>query len=208
MIDAVILDLGGVVVNLDYELTVIELKKRVPGLDTATFYGKEAQLDFFTDYELGRISTDQLLAHFNRHYQTQLHLDEFKKAWNAMVLDFPASRIARVKKLAKQKRVFLLSNINALHADCALEAFAKADVGAESFHSIFEKVYYSHQTGMRKPHPNTFAHILKEKQLVAERTLFIDDSKHHVQGAATTGVHAVHLIKPKTLEQLLTELGF
>ena len=70
------------------------------------------------------------------------------------------------------------------------------------FCSLFEKVYLSHELGLRKPHPEVFTHILDDQGLKADETLFIDDSIQHVQGAVKTGLHAHHLKDDQTIDQL------
>ena len=70
------------------------------------------------------------------------------------------------------------------------------------FCSLFEKVYLSHELGLRKPHTDVFNYILKEKGLKANETLFIDDSIHHVEGAIKAGLQAHHLTDEQTIDQL------
>jgi len=204
-INAVIFDLGGVILNLDYQRTVFELQKLVPSLDANTFYGKEQQLSFYSHYEIGKITSSELLQAFNRHYQVELNMRDFEKAWNAMILNFPANRIDLIKRISTRKKVFLLSNINALHEEAVDIEYAKIAPG--DFRALFENVYYSHLTGMRKPDPQTFQVILDENKISVSEVLFIDDSHHHILGAQSIGIPSVHLSKPQTLEDLLSELN-
>ena len=104
----------------------------------------------------------------------------------------------------KTEAHFFLSNINALHEEAVLQAYAK--ISQDSFFSLFEKVYYSHRTGLRKPEKQTFRSILIENGLDPAKTLFVDDSKHHVLGAIQEGIHAIHLTADKTIEALLSEI--
>ena len=70
------------------------------------------------------------------------------------------------------------------------------------FCTLFEKVYLSHELGLRKPHTEVFTHIIEEQGLVASETLFIDDSIQHVEGAIKAGLHAHHLTDDQTIDQL------
>lgn len=186
----IIFDLGGVILNLDYQETVRAFKKKIPDLDDSTFYGKEHQLDFFSLYEIGKITTNDFLNRFNSHYQSQFSLEEFKKAWNAMLFDIPESRLNLIKSL-KSKRLFLLSNINEIHEE------AVGDLTP-----YFERVYFSHRIGLRKPNPEIFKLVLKENNLDIHDTLFIDDSEQHIRGAQSIGLKSIHLKKPLTIEDL------
>ena len=71
----------------------------------------------------------------------------------------------------------------------------------EQFCALFEKVYLSHEIGMRKPHTEVFHHIVEAQKLSASETLFIDDSPQHVEGALEAGLKAYHL---KDGEQILS----
>ena len=70
------------------------------------------------------------------------------------------------------------------------------------FCSLFEKVYLSHELGLRKPHTDVFKYILEEQSLKANETLFIDDSIQHVEGAVKAGLQAHHLLDNQTIDQL------
>jgi putative hydrolase of the HAD superfamily len=58
----------------------------------------------------------------------------------------------------------------------------------------------------RKPNAEIFESVLNENNLIAEETLFIDDSPQHVEGALTLGIKAMLLEKNNEVEDLLKEL--
>jgi putative hydrolase of the HAD superfamily len=64
---------------------------------------------------------------------------------------------------------------------------------ADAFWGAFEEAHYSHDLGLKKPHPETFLHVCERHGLAPSRTLFLDDSIQHVRGAAEAGLHAHHL---------------
>ena len=49
--------------------------------------------------------------------------------------------------------------------------------------------------GLRKPDSASFDYILKDSQLKAEETLFIDDAKVNIDGAQAIGLKTVYLEK-------------
>ena len=199
-IDAVIFDLGGVILNLDYNLTVIEFEKHIEGLDRNVFFGKKEQLPFFSSYEIGKISTEDFIKSFNDYYRKNFSFEDFKSYWNAMILDIPQGRIELIRSLKAQgKKVYLLSNINHLH-EIAVEQRFKELGEPSNFLSLFDKGYYSHHIGLRKPTTEIFDFVMKEQNLTPERTVFIDDSVHHVEGARLVGINAVHLSDGQPLE--------
>jgi putative hydrolase of the HAD superfamily len=65
---------------------------------------------------------------------------------------------------------------------------------------LFIRAYYSHEYGKRKPHPESFQAILDENNLLANETLFIDDSIQHIEGAQQIGLQTIHLVDKSILE--------
>jgi len=198
----IIFDLGGVILNLDYNKTVEEFKRHIPDLDESVFFGKEHQLSFFSKYEIGQISTEVFKKDFLENYKIKMTDEEFKYCWNAMIYDFPIERIVLIERLrGLGKKVYLLSNINELHEYAVENSFSRLKL-ATSFRDLFNKLYYSHRIGLRKPKQDIFEFVLRDSSLVKEETLFIDDSQHHVIGARKAGIDSIHLQKPQVLEDL------
>ena len=53
--DAIILDLGGVIINLDLEHCFERFLEHVPNIDPSTFVGKPQQMDFYSNFEISFI---------------------------------------------------------------------------------------------------------------------------------------------------------
>ena len=60
--------------------------------------------------------------------------------------------------------------------------------------------------GMRKPDKNCFDKVLEDHNLKAQKTLFIDDSAQHIEGAKSVGINAVLLKKEATILQLVPDI--
>lgn len=196
----IIFDLGGVILNLDYNKTVEEYRNHIKNLDETVFFGKETQLPFFSDYEIGSISTKDFIHRFNEYYKLKISFEEFCRCWNAMIFDFPIERILLLDRLRKTgKKIFLLSNINELHEFAVEDSFGKLGLGTRFF-DYFHNVYYSHRVGLRKPTLEIFEHVIKDNGIEKNETIFIDDSLHHVIGSRNFGIEAIHLEKPSTIE--------
>lgn len=200
--DAIIFDLGGVILNLNYDLTVIEFEKQIQNLDRGCFFGKKDQLSFFSSYEIGKTQTSTFIEEFNLFYKKSFSEFEFAILWNAMILDLPTERISLVRKLRqKGKKVFLLSNINELHEHAVEKRFN--ELGEKrNFLNEFDKGYYSHKIGLRKPNREIFEFVIDHHSLLPNRTLFIDDSIHHVEGARAVGLNSIHLDGGRQIESL------
>jgi putative hydrolase of the HAD superfamily len=125
---------------------------------------------------------------------------EIDAAWGAMILDIPADRIRYLEELKKNYKLYLLSNTNEIHRIKFHRDF-KTDFDY-SFYDLFERNFYSHEMGMRKPNPQIYLEALREAELIPEETLFIDDMEENIEAARTTGMQVLH-IRPGTLMENL-----
>lgn len=184
-IQNIILDLGGVLINLDYHKTNSELGK----LGLADAFTKAKQIDLFDDLEEGKITNEEFLVGFNKLANQNHNHNTIIEAWNAILLDFPIERLNLVKELNKKYRVFLFSNTNAIHIEEVYNILQR-DHGVPNLDDHFEKVYLSNELGIRKPKKEGFLHIINTHALNPTETLFIDDSPQHIVGAKEAGIHA------------------
>lgn len=197
---AIIFDLGGVLINLDYQLT----SKAFVDLGLTDFdatYSQLQQTDLFDRFETGDISSFHFINRLLDQLPQGTSGNKVVHAWNAMILDFPADRLEWLLEIKKRYRIFLLSNTNTLHMEVVRRSLEKA-VGHKRLEDYFEHVYLSCEMGMRKPTPEIFTRVCREQGLDPATTVFIDDSPQHVEGAASAGLQAIHL-KPGTAVQSL-----
>ena len=188
----IIFDLGGVILNLDNKRTE-EAFAKMGVKNLRQSFGLGHADSFFKDYEVGKITDQQ----FVDSIRTMGGLDgvtdqEIVDGWNALLLDFPLERIELLKVLGKRYRIFLFSNTNSLHL-AALRSIYTQAYGPGALDDFFEKTYYSHLLGMRKPEKESYEYILKENQLEGQETLFVDDAIVNVEGAEHAGLKGLYL---------------
>jgi len=197
----IIFDLGGVIIDIDYNLAATAFKK-LGIVDFDNFYSKAKQSSLFDDFEKGLISNSDFRASLRQYLPESVTDHQIDEAWNAMLLGIPSHRVDFLQKVANKYRVFLLSNTNRIHID-AFTQYNDEKFGKGYFESIFEYCYFSSDIAMRKPDAEIFEFVLNENGLLKEDTIFIDDSIQHVEGALSTGLHA-ELLKVEageTIEQ-------
>lgn len=204
-IDNIIFDLGGVILNLRYE-NFIEQLSEISGKDVGEIYTQQHQTPLFDDYETGRISSQAFRDGLKEMVDVDLADSDIDSVWNSMLLDLPKERIALLQELGKHKPIFLLSNTNAIHIDCFNQIVADT-MGEDftGFRSLFQRAYYSFEMGDRKPHPSIFQSVIDEQGLVAEKTLFIDDTAQHIEGAKKTGLQTIHLTGGQSILDVFSE---
>ena len=87
-IENIIFDLGGVILNIDYQLTENAFKSL--GLqDFSSMYTQAAQTGLFDNYEKGKCSTPYFINALLDFLPTNTSANKVVAAWNAMILDFP-----------------------------------------------------------------------------------------------------------------------
>lgn len=186
MIKNIIFDFGDIFINLDKQATYRELKKLgVPHIsDEMTIIARQ--------YEKGIISTQEFTNFFSS--QLGVSVSEVIVAWNSILLNFPRERFLFLKELyeSKKYRLFLLSNTNELHMSWIQQNWGFNKY--MEFKNCFEKFYLSHEIKLRKPNKEIYEFALKENNLIAEETLFIDDLEENTAAASALGVHVWNLI--------------
>ncbi|MGZ3903344.1 MAG: HAD family hydrolase [Bacteroidia bacterium] len=200
----IIFDLGGVILDIDYNLT----EKAFKNLGCENFgeiYSKAKQTTLFDDFEEGKIDEAAFFFKLKNLAGLEVTMQELKDAWNAMLIKLPHQNFELLKSLQNKYRIFLLSNTNETHVKKFIEIIDESH-GFDNFIKLFEQTYYSSRIGLRKPNVDCFNYVLKENNLLPEETVFIDDSIQHVEGAKKTGIRAYWLDMPKPTADLLKEL--
>ncbi len=192
----IVFDFGGVLLDLDY---------------TLTHDAFSALLGFYFDPKDLNIETTQMLNHYEKGL---IDSNEFVKnikalaknkeikdhqiidAWNAMLKGWNALKFDFLVTLRQKYRVFLLSNTNSLHLEWVYEDL-KINHGITNFNSsFFEKTYYSHEIGMRKPDLEIYNWVNQDAKLNPSETIFIDDLESNIISASQFGWNT-YLHNPK-----------
>lgn len=203
-IENIILDLGGVIINLNQELTQKAFQQLFSSNYNEVF--TQAKLEnIFEKYETGECSTSEFIGFF-KNYKQELSTHELQTAWNSMLLGIPLQRIELIKRLVKQYNVYLLSNTNEIHYNF-IENYYQQEFADGTFQSLFKKAYLSYNIGLRKPSVEIFEFVLNDDKLNPEKTLFIDDSLEHIDSALKLGIKAqyLNLDKHETLTNIFNE---
>ncbi|MBU2020603.1 MAG: HAD family phosphatase [Bacteroidetes bacterium] len=185
--DAIIFDLGGVLINLNYQATVDAFEK-LGGNTFKQMYSQASQSNLFDEFETGKISSFHFINRLLDLLPSGTNANQVAHAWDAMILEFELPRLQLISKILKEKPVFLLSNTNDLHMVKVRRKLSA--LSAQPLEELFTKVYLSQEIGMRKPNPEPFNLILQENKLKPSNTLFIDDTQQHIDGAKALGITA------------------
>lgn len=188
MIKSIIFDFGAVLIPVDEEgcfqaFEELGARESLP-LQKKTFH----------QLELGKLTSREFVEALRPHFfRKNIFAPDLIAAWNKMVPKaIPAQSIALLRKLQKEYRLFLLSNTNALHLDEIRQNSGLFDY--RQFSRSFEKMYFSHEAGMRKPDAAFFEKVLEENELKPEECFFVDDRKENVKSAKKLGMNTWHFL--------------
>ena len=197
----IIFDLGGVILNIDYQAT--EKAFEALGIqDFRSCFSQLSQNAFFDDWETGKITEEQFIYGLQTVAgETKITREQIINAWNAMLLDFPKRRLQILNQLHIHYDLFLLSNTNEIH-EKAFNEILKRDHGIPSLYPFFDKIYFSHRVQLRKPGAEIFIKILEENNLDPAKTLFIDDSPQHLDAAKKLGIQVLQASNSLGMEEI------
>lgn len=200
-----IFDFGGVLFDIDYSAPARMFKKL--GFENfEEIYSQANQSDIFDRLETGKVSYDEFYDYLLSFCAEGTTHHQVVEAWNCILLDIMVEEVKLVKKVKEAGfRIFLLSNTNAIHV-AEFEKMIDQKIDLQEFKSLFEKVYYSNEIGIKKPYPSTYLQVCEWNNLIPAETLFIDDSIQHVEGAKKAGLQAIHLKPDYTLERVVSEI--
>lgn len=178
-IENIIFDYGGVFLLLDEEKTYRAFK------DLGLLFISDELSASNNDFQRGRISIPTFIKNIQKELPRPASEQQIIDAWCAMLGGLPQERIDLLKRLKKKYRIFLLSNTDDIHID----RVTRTTPSTVEFLAQFEKVYYSQNTGYRKPEAEIFQLVLDENNLDASKTLFVDDVRENAEGAGRVGMH-------------------
>ncbi|MEA3462265.1 MAG: HAD family phosphatase [Bacteroidota bacterium] len=195
----ILFDLGGVILDINvqatlklfYELGFPSKLMQIPNSMTTDIYYK---------YETGKLSTKEFRNQIRLASGVEISDQAFDEAWSAMLVRFPKERIDLLRVLSKHYNLYMLSNTSALHVKEFEKMYLEA--AGESIYKVFKKIYYSHEIGWYKPEPEAWEHVIKDADIKAEETLFLDDNIHNIKASQELGFQAIHIHERTNLMNL------
>jgi putative hydrolase of the HAD superfamily len=199
-----IFDLGDVIIDIDYLVTIGEFQK-LAKVDFSHLVSYNKQHHLFDKFETGHITAQQFRDELKQYLKDETSDEDINRAWNSILFGYPEQKIRLLQQLKPRYHTLALSNINEIHLASINEA-ARSKFGLEHFESLFHKAYYSNLVGYRKPDKEIYELVLKMENINPTETFFVDDKAENVEAAKTLGLNAYQLKERDKLIDLLQRL--
>jgi len=198
-VDAVIFDIGGVLVRIDLSAALHAVEKFSPAALPGMM--KLASDPMLLEFEIGKISERDFHRHVEQVIGIEFPFEAFCECWNTILCEEiePTLKLLDELRRRAELKVGILSNTNHIHFEWLRARMA--------VFGQLEHVYASHLIGLRKPDRAVYEYVLKQMDVPAERTVFIDDLPANLEGAREAGMLVVHATEPDAVRKGLTELG-
>jgi len=186
--DALLFDLGGVVMGLDWNRAFQRWGRasHVPPEALATLYAFDEP---YERHERGEIGELDYYAALRRTLAIDIEDGEFRAGWRAIFTEPVHETVALLEMLKDRVPLYAFSNSNAAHQAVWSRKFRSAL-------AHFRRVFVSSEMGLRKPERASFDFIAREIAVAPGRILFFDDTLANVEGARSAGLQAIHVRGP------------
>lgn len=189
-IDALIFDLGGVVIDLKRENAVNALRE-IGLRDADRLLGLYRQEEPFLGIETGRLHVGEFFEIIRRQCPAADDVS-ITTAFNEFLVGIPDCRLRRLRELRdKGLKLYVLSNTNpVMYNSWIAEHFRQEGL---SINDYFDGIVVSFEELCCKPDPQIFSRLVERYRLDPARTVMLDDSQANCEAARSVGLHAIRI---------------
>lgn len=185
MTKAVVFDIGGVLIDLDFNRCIDSFKAL--GFDNITeVLDLCHQRGFFDSLERGLISAEEFLGECVAHSRPGTTMQQASDAFMTFCAGVETYKLDFLRELGKKYRLFCLSNNNPIVVD----RFPELCPGVR-IEDFFEECFFSYRLGLTKPGRDIFEYALSHIGEQPAEILFVDDSPLNAKVAEDLGIRTV-----------------
>lgn len=186
----IIFDLGGVLLNINPLLSLLELEK-ISGIGIETLQNRLVDEGVFEMFDTGNLSPVAFRREMCRILNRQVSDAEIDRVWNLLLLDFPHNRVEMLLQIRKNYHIYLLSNTNSIHFEKYTHDFYSTH--GFPFADLFHRMFLSYEIGIHKPDEGIYTYVLEHAGIKAAETVFFDDSLANIRAAEQLGIQSIHI---------------
>jgi len=196
-VDAVLFDLGGVLIKIDFERALGHWAT-CAGADAAALRPRFKFDEVLARYECGEIEAAEYYTNLRRALAIDIPDHEFDRGWNDIFAGEMEGIQPILASLEGRVPLYVFSNTNVDHQRVWARRFAE-------LLRPFDRVFTSCDVGRRKPAPEAFHAVAQAIDAPPERILFLDDMRANVEGAMAVGMHAVQVRSADDIARAVTQ---
>lgn len=199
-IDAIIFDLGGVLIDWNPEYVYLDVFKG-DRQKMKWFFDNICTNDWNENQDAGyplQKATEERVAMFPDHEEL---VRMYYGRWEEMLGEAIQGTVDILRDLidSKKYKVVALTNWSHETFPIALERF--------EFLQWFEGILVSGEEKTRKPFREIYELTLNRFNIKTENALFIDDNLRNIEAAKSMGIHTIHFTSSDNLQKSLQDLN-
>ncbi|HEA70695.1 hypothetical protein LCGC14_0290980 [marine sediment metagenome] len=207
-IKALLFDLGGVIVDLDFSRffkEVIEVSPlQSPQSSLLLEFWRQSEI-----YHQGKITNEDFYNQACELLQVcALNKEEFFKSFNSVISHINNDVLDLIKSIKETKKykLILLSNVNKSHWNYLVNNLIK-EKSTLDFVGLFDDLLLSFQLYLTKPHHEIYQIAIRRAGCRPDEIVFVDDGLKNIRSAEELGIHGIRYTKLNELKVELKKLG-
>jgi glucose-1-phosphatase len=188
----IVLDLGGVLIELLWRQNILPLFGRELSLDEA--YGLWSASPAVLAHESGRLDLQQFVSAWCTERGIR-NCEEVQVAFLSLLGDLKPHAEAMLNTLGERFTLSMLSNISRAH-------IGYIDQHAALKHH-FSRHFFSCDIGKMKPSAEVYQHLLRELRSDPRQIAFFDDTAINVEAALAAGLNAWRVDSPREIMRII-----
>jgi HAD superfamily hydrolase (TIGR01509 family) len=199
VVRALLFDLGGVVIKLDFQ-RVFKRWALAAGCEAASLARRFSQDDAYARHERGEIDAAGYFDSLRSTLGIDLSDEQFLDGWND-IYEGPVDGMEALLRTASDSfPVYAFTNSNPSH-----QSVWTNELQLEL--RWFRAVFVSSELGMRKPDREAYLEVATRAGHRTSEFLFLDDSPENIDGARAAGMQAMLTRSVADVRRALRELG-
>ena len=198
-VQALLFDLGGVVIEIDFERAFLAWQS-ISALSLDEIRQAFAFDAPYERHERGEIAAAKYFSHLRAVLKLQGSDARIAACWNAIFVREIPETMAMIRSVRSVVPCYAFTNTNATHQG-AWSALVPQTL------TSFDRIFSSHEIGLRKPEKRAFEYIAASIGVPLPSILFFDDLLENVDGARAAGLKAVLVRGPRDVRDALLQEG-
>ncbi|MBT7902906.1 HAD-IA family hydrolase [Candidatus Woesearchaeota archaeon] len=164
----------------------------------------QSQTNPLYQHNRGNISSDEFwlqVLNYHKIPTTNENIEFAKGVLEQLTTNVEETSIEAVKNIFESQNYELIMLSN------STPDIRCGNMKRHNYFQWFAQIYFSFETGYRKPEKGAYENILRARDLKPQNCIFVDDKEENLEGAKAAGIHVVKykIGDKKTLQEVVNE---